>query len=378
MKVPLLDLAAQLKPIEKDIKAAVLDVIDSTAYIMGGKIQELEEQLAIYCECKHAIGVSSGTDALLVALMALDVGPGDIVLTTPYSFFASIGVIARLNAAPALVEIDPKTFNMCPAALEAWCKSNPDKLSKVKAVIPVHLFGQCADMTPILEIAGKHGIAVIEDAAQAIGATYPTPSGNKKAGSMGLMGCYSFFPSKNLGCVGDGGLVTTSDDALAEKLRKLRVHGSKPKYFHSIIGGNFRLDTIQAAVLLVKLPHLETWHKARQSNAEFYDKAFGSEHIEKPFIAYSRQNHIYNQYVITVRKHRNELRDFLTTKGIGSEVYYPVPFHLQECFRYLGHKKGDFATSEYNAEHSLAIPIYPELTKPMLQHVIDSIGEFFG
>lgn len=378
MKVPLLDLKAQLAPIATEVKNAVIEVIESTNYIMGPKIEELEKQVADYCQVKECIAVSSGTDALLVALMALDVTHGDLVITTPYSFFASAGVVARLGATPVLVEIDADTFNMDPQKLAEWLDKNKDKVSKVKAIIPIHLFGQCADMTPILEVANRYDIPVIEDAAQAIGATYPTKDGVRKAGSMGTIGCYSFFPSKNLGCAGDGGAVVTNDPVLGEKLRRLRTHGAKPKYYHSLIGGNFRLDPIQAAVLLVKLPHLEKWHQMRRDNAHFYDEALHVAQIKKPKLAYGRQHHIYNQYVLLVENRRDELRDFLSKNDIGNEVYYPVSFHEQECFQYLGYKKGDFPISEHNARHSIAIPIYPELNRDMQQYVVEKLGEFFS
>jgi dTDP-4-amino-4,6-dideoxygalactose transaminase len=378
VKVPLLDLKAQLAPIATEVKNAVIEVIESTNYIMGPKIEELEKQVAEYCQVKECIAVSSGTDALLVALMALDVTHGDLVITTPYSFFASAGVVARLGATPVLVEIDADTFNMDPKKLAEWFDKNKDKTSKVKAIIPIHLFGQCADMTPILEVASRYNIPVIEDAAQAIGATYPTKDGVRKAGSMGTIGCYSFFPSKNLGCAGDGGAVVTNDPVLGEKLRRLRTHGAKPKYYHSLIGGNFRLDPIQAAVLLVKLPHLEKWHQMRRENAHFYDEALNVAQIKKPKLAYGRQHHIYNQYVLLVENKRDELRDFLSKNDIGNEVYYPVSFHEQECFQYLGYKKGDFPISEHNARHSIAIPIYPELNRDMQQYVVEKLGEFFS
>lgn len=378
MKVPLLDLRAQLQTIEPELKAAINEVIDSTTYIMGPKVEELEKKIAAYSETKHCIGVSSGTDALLAAMMALDVGPGDLVITTPYSFFASVGVVARLNATPVLVEIDQRTFNMDPARLEEWFKQNPDKIKKVKAIVPIHLFGQSADMGPILKIAAQYNIAVVEDGAQAIGTTYPLDGKVRKACSMGQIGCFSFFPSKNLGCLGDGGAIVCNDDDVAEKLRKLRSHGAKPKYYHRIIGGNFRLDPIQAAALLVKLPLLEKWHSMRRDNAHFYDETLNVPQITKPFVAYGRQHHIYNQYVITVSEKREELREFLTKNNIGNEVYYPVPFHLQECFQYLGYKKGDFPISENNANNSLAIPIYPEITREMQKYVVEKLGEFYG
>jgi dTDP-4-amino-4,6-dideoxygalactose transaminase len=378
VKVPLLDLKAQLAPIATEVKEAVIEVIESTNYIMGPKIEELEQKIAEYCGTKESIAVSSGTDALLVALMALDVTHGDLVITTPYSFFASAGVVARLGATPVLVEIDADTFNMDPQKLAEWFETNKDKVSKVKAIIPIHLFGQCADMTPILEIANKYNIPVIEDSAQAIGATYPTKDGVKKSGSMGTIGCYSFFPSKNLGCAGDGGAVATNDPVLGEKLRRLRTHGAKPKYYHSMIGGNFRLDPIQAAVLLVKLPHLEKWHQMRRDNAHFYDETLNVKQIKKPKLAYGRQHHIYNQYVLLVDEKRDELRDFLNKNNVGNEVYYPVSFHEQECFKYLGYKKGDFPISEHNARHSVAIPIYPELNQDMQKYVVEKLGEFYS
>jgi len=373
MKVPLLDLNAQLQTIKKEVKTAVNDVIDSTQYIMGPKVAELEEQIAEYAGAKYATGVSSGTDALLIALMALDIGPGDIVITTPFSFFATAGVIARLGATPAFVDIDPDTYNLSPDALRKWFESETEKRDRVKAIIPVHLYGQCADMDPILEIAGGYNIPVIEDAAQAIGARYPSKTGTKKAGAMGAMGCFSFFPSKNLGAMGDGGMVVTDDAAIDEKLKKLRNHGAKPKYYHALIGGNFRLDPIQAAILLVKLPHLDKWHSMRQENAAYYDENLNVKGIKKPVVAYKREFHIYNQYVISVMEQRDELRKFLTENNIGTEIYYPVPFHEQECFRYLGYKSGDFPNSEYATKHTIALPIYPELTTEMQDYVIEKI-----
>jgi dTDP-4-amino-4,6-dideoxygalactose transaminase len=377
MKVPLLDLKAQLVTIREELETAVVEVLESTRYIMGPKIAELEVQIANYCETRYAIGVSSGTDALLIALMALDIQPDDIVITTPYSFFATAGVVARLRARPVFIDIDPRTFNLDPDRLNDWFTKNPGLAEKVKAILPVHLYGQCADMDAILQIADQYKIPVVEDAAQAIGAHYPSKNGIKKAGSIGKIGCFSFFPSKNLGSIGDGGMVTTDDSALAEKLVKLRNHGSHPKYYHSLIGGNFRLDTIQAAALLVKLPYLEKWHAARQENAAFYDNAFAGSPIKTPFIAYRREYHIYNQYVILVPEKRDALRQYLTSNEIGHEVYYPVPFHLQKCFSYLGYQQGDFPHSEYAAEHSLALPIYPELTDEMKAYVVEKVRKFY-
>lgn len=373
MKVPLLDLKAQLQTTEKEVKVAVNEVIDSTRYIMGPKVAELEEQIAEYAGAKYATGVSSGTDALLISLMAMDIGPGDIVITTPFSFFATAGVIARLGAIPAFVDIDPDTYNLSPTALLKWFESETEKRNKVKAIIPVHLYGQCVDMDPIIAIAGRYNIPVIEDAAQAIGARYPSKTGTKKAGTMGTMGCFSFFPSKNLGAMGDGGMVVTDDAAIDEKLKNLRNHGAKPKYYHALIGGNFRLDSIQAAILLVKLPHLDNWHSMRQKNAAYYDENMNVKGIKKPLVAYKRESHIYNQYVISVAEKRDELRKFLAEHNIGTEIYYPVPFHEQECFRSLGYKSGDFPNSEYAAKHTIALPIYPELTTEMQDYVIEKI-----
>ncbi len=377
MNVPLLDLKAQLKTIETDVKNAVNEVIDSTRYIMGPKLVELEEKIAEYVGAAYATGVSSGTDALLISLITLDIKPGDLVITTPFSFFATAGVIARLNAIPVFVDIDSNTYNMSSDALKQWFESERAKRDRVKAIIPVHLYGQCAEMDPILEIAGRFGIPVIEDAAQAIGARYPSKSGVKKAGNMGTLGCFSFFPSKNLGAMGDGGMVITSDANIDEKLKKLRNHGAKPKYYHALIGGNFRLDPIQAATLLVKFPQLDKWHSIRQQNAAYYDENLNMEGITNPAVAYKREYHIYNQYVISVMDRRDDLKKFLAENNIGTEIYYPVPFHEQECFRYLGYKSGDFPDSEYAAKHTIALPIYPELTNEMQDYVIEKIGEFY-
>lgn len=377
MKVPLLDLKAQLSSIENEMKKAVLEVIDSTRYIMGNQIEELEKKIADYTGVQYGIAVSSGTDALLVSLMALDIKPDDIVLTTPYSFFATAGVITRLGAIPVFIDIDPDSYNISSLALQSWFSSNQNKISRVKAIIPVHLYGQCTDMDSILEIAGTYSIPVIEDAAQSIGAHYPSLHGKKKAGSMGTFGCFSFFPSKNLGGIGDGGMVVTNDFDLAKKIQYLRNHGSNPKYYHAMIGGNFRLDTIQAAALLVKLPHLDTWHSMRQQNAEYYDENLHVDGIKNPYICYSREDHIYNQYILSIADRRDALRDYLAKNEIGNEVYYPVPFHQQECFHYLGYKEGDFPNSEYAAQHTIALPIYPELTREMQDYVIEIINRFF-
>ncbi|GMW03964.1 MAG: cell surface polysaccharide biosynthesis protein [Candidatus Hydrogenedentota bacterium] len=378
MNVPLLDLKAQYKSIEHELKPAVLAVLESTHYIMGASVSELEKEVADYVGAAHGIGVSSGTDALLVALMALEIGPGDLVITTPYSFFATAGAICRMGATPVLVDIRPDSYNLDPVALRDWFDSHSDERDKVKAIIPVHLYGQAADMDPIQKLAVEYGARVIEDAAQAIGTRYPAKSGSKRVGSLGAVGCFSFFPSKNLGGIGDGGLVTCNDDAIADKIRILRNHGAEPKYYHRIIGGNFRLDAIQAAALRVKLKHLDSWHAMRQDNAAYYDANLNVAGVRKPVIAYSRKDHIYNQYVISVPERRDDLRKHLSNHNVGNEVYYPVPFHLQECFAYLGYRKGQFPNSEYAADHTIAIPIYPELTRPMQDYVIHAISTFYS
>ena len=377
MKVPLLDLKAQLKTIDADLKRAVNDVIDSTQYIMGPKVQELEGKIAQYVGTQFAVGVSSGTDALLASLMALNVASADIVITTPYSFFATAGVIARLNAKPVFVDIDPDTYNMCPKALAEWFQKHSAEAKKVKAIIPVHLYGQCADMDRILNVARAHGIPVIEDAAQAIGAQYPSGEGVKKAGAMGTVGCFSFFPSKNLGGIGDGGIITTNDESLAKKLMRLRNHGAEPKYYHSIIGGNFRLDPIQAVVVSVKLKYLEQWHEARRANAEYYNQRFaGCDAIVTPFVE-PHNRMIYNQYVIRIRGDKGASRDqveaHLNERKIGNAIYYPVPLHLQQCFADLRYKEGDLPHSELAAKEVLAIPVYPELTAEQKDEVASAI-----
>lgn len=378
MPIPILDLKAHHAPLRGEILAAIEKVLDSNAFILGGAVQELEEKVGAYCQSKHAIGVSSGTDALLIALMALDIKAGDEVITTPYSFFATAGCIARLGAVPVMVDIDPVSFNIDPARIEGKITS------KTKAIIPVHLYGQCADMDPIMAVAKKHNLPVIEDGAQAIGSDYKD---GRRACSIGTMGCLSFFPSKNLGALGDGGMVTTNDDALAEKLKVLRVHGSKPKYYHKLIGGNFRLDSIQAAVLNVKLKYLDEWTTKRQQNARRYTELFqktdllssGKVTLPKPVYLESGVGHyhIYNQFVLRV-ENRDQLRDYLQKeKGIGTEIYYPVPFHLQECFSYLGLKKGEFPESEKAADNTLALPIYPELTDAQAAEVVAGVQSFY-
>lgn len=366
--VPLLDLKAQYATLRDEIRPAVDRVLESQACINGPEVAQLEKEIAAYSSAKHCIGVSSGTDALVLCLMALDVGAGDEVVTTPYTFFATAGSIARLGAKPVFVDIDPATFNIDPSKIEAAITP------KTKAIMPVHLYGQCAEMDPILAIARKHNLPVIEDAAQAIGSEYK----GKRAGSMGTVGCFSFFPSKNLGAVGDAGAVTCQDDALAKRLVKLRGHGANVKYYHDEVGGNFRLDTIHAAVLSVKLKYLDQWTAARQANAAFYTKAIESNKatramITPPPIVQSR--HIFNQFVLRV-KDRDGLKDFLKVHQIGTEIYYPVPMHLQKCFADLGHQEGDFPHSEEAALTTIAIPIYPELSDAHKQHVVNSLAAF--
>lgn len=384
ISVPLLDLKPHLAPLREDIIAAIVEVVDSTQYIMGGKVTAFESAVADYVGADHAVGVSSGTDALLLALMGLNIGAGDWVITTPFSFFATAGVISRVGARPVFVDIDPVSFNLDPNLLRSFLEGlSKEDLSKVKAIIPVHLYGQCADMNAILECARQFEIPVIEDTAQAIGADYPGRDEKRRAGAIGTVGCFSFFPSKNLGAMGDAGMVTTNDDQLADALRIKRVHGGNPKYYHKVIGGNFRLDPIQAAVLMVKLPHLDSWHKARQDNADTYTRLFVEkipDQIKTPHALYRdaglRNYHIYNQYVIRAPR-RDELRAHLADRGVSTEIYYPVPFHLQECFQYLGYSGGKFPESEKAALESIALPIYPELSEEQQTHVVERIAEFY-
>jgi len=394
LEVPLLDLSRQLAPLRDEILAAVTEVLDSTRYILGPKVEAFEEHVAAYCGARFAVGVSSGTDALLASLMALSIGPGDLVLTTPYTFFATMGSILRVGARPVFVDIDPVTYNIDPAAVEAFFANPSPEAEKVRAIIPVHLYGQCADMRPILEVAERFGLAVIEDAAQAIGAGYPMVSapggGWRRAGSMGTAGCFSFFPSKNLGGIGDGGMVICQDEELAHRLQVVRVHGGEPKYYHAVVGGNFRLDPIQAAVLDIKLKYLPQWHAARRENAQRYERLFHESGlvseglVELPQAVYVRQAqadgwpdyHIYNQFVIRVRD-RDKLIRHLQENGVGAEVYYPVPLHKQKCVQSLGLNQLSFPHAEKAAAETLALPIYPELTGPMQARVVEVIREFY-
>lgn len=371
MQVPLLDLKEQNAALRPEIEAALGRVLDTNGFILGGEVAELEKELAAYCGVKYAIGCASGSDAILLALMALDVSPGDEVITTPYSFFATVSSITRLGAIPVFVDIDPITYNLDTAQVEGKITS------KTKAIEPVHLYGQCTDMAALRAVADKNGIAIVEDAAQAIGAE----EDGVQAGAMGAIGCFSFYPSKNLGGMGDGGFVTTNDDALAKKLLALRVHGSEERYYHKYVGVNSRLDGFQGAVLRIKLPHLDSWTEARRTNADNYKRLFTDLGLtEQIGLPVERENakHIYNQYVIRVPGRRDELRTFLTEKGIGTDIYYPVPLHLQECFAYLGYTAGDMPESEKAAFETLALPIYPELQFAAQEYIAESIAEFFS
>ena len=387
MKVPLLDLKPQYLALKPQLDAALLRVAESQYFILGPEVKALEAAAANYSGCKFGIGMSSGTDALLIALMALDIGAGDAVITTPYTFFATAGTLARVGARPLFVDIDPASFNISPAAIEKFiatqCERGKGGLvhratgTRVRALMPVHLYGQVADMAAIMDIASRFELRVIEDAAQAIGSE---DAQGRRACSIGDIGCLSFFPTKNLGAFGDAGMCVTNDAELAGKLEILRVHGGKPKYFHKVIGGNFRLDEIQAAVLNVKLPHLDSWTAARQRNAAFYDAAFkraglGSQLVTPPVAVKGR--HIYNQYCIRTAR-RDELRTWLADQGVGTEIYYPLALHMQECFAYLGHSPQDFPESARAAQESLALPIYPELAEAQLQYVVSAVTRFYG
>jgi dTDP-4-amino-4,6-dideoxygalactose transaminase len=365
LEVPLLDLSAQWRPLRDEILAAITRVCDSQRFILGVEVESLERELAAMLQARHAIGVSSGTDALLCALMALEIGPGDEVITSTYSFFATAGSIVRLGATPVLVDIDPATFNVDRDAVGAAVSS------RTKAIMPVHLFGQCADMDPLMDLASRAGVPIVEDAAQAIGSTYK----RRQAGTLGSVACFSFFPSKNLGAFGDAGLVTASDDRLAERVRLLRNHGAEQQYFHRMVGGNFRLDALQAAVLRVKAPHLDAWTAGRRRNAARYRALFEAagllDRVTLPFESPDGV-HIYNQFVIRVPR-RDRVKERLAANGIGSAIYYPVPFHRQECFAGLGYREGAFPHAEAAARETLALPIFPELSEAQQAHVVDAI-----
>lgn len=378
MKIPLLDLKRQYDAIRDEIHATAESVFASQQFILGSKVEELEREIARYCRCPFAVGVSSGTDALLISLMSAGIGPEDLVVTTPYTFFATAGSITRVGATPIFVDIDPVTYNLDPFALEQTIAGlDARQRERLKAIIPVHLYGQCADMAPILRVARENNMIVIEDAAQAIGSEYRWDDGKvSRAGSMGDYGCFSFFPSKNLGAFGDGGLVTIQSSDLNHRLKVLRVHGSEPKYYHQVIGGNFRLDAFQAAILLVKLKHLDEWTAKRIANAGVYRRFFGEKEVKGVSLPIEKGGrHIYNQFVVKVAR-RDELKAFLGERGIGTEIYYPVPLHLQQCFLSLGYEKGDFPASEDAALNTLALPIFPELTESELAYVVDAISQF--
>ncbi len=392
MNVPLLDLQPQTEQFREQIIQAVTKVVDSTRYILGPEVNELEEEVAQYCGARYGVGVSSGTDALLVSLMALEIGPGDLVLTTPYTFFATMGCIIRVGATPVFADIDFLSLNIDPIQVRQVLEKDQKNGKRIKAIMPVHLFGQCADMQQIMSLAQEYNVAVIEDAAQGIGTDVPYVNNDntawKRAGSIGDFGCFSFFPSKNLGCIGDGGMVTTNDEQLAERVRILRNHGAQPKYYHTYIGGNFRLDPIQAAVLKIKLPFLENWHKQRRENCNNYRKLFQefglidspvalpSAVYENCDMATDHNYHIYNQYVIRVPR-RDELRAYLQKNNIGCEVYYPLCLHQQKCLESYGLSDQRFPVSEQAAEETLALPIYPELNEEQQQYVAETISRFF-
>jgi dTDP-4-amino-4,6-dideoxygalactose transaminase len=378
LKVPLLDLKQQYSKIKNEIMTEIEAVCDSQVFILGPKVEELEKKIAEYCGAKYAVGVSSGTDALLIALMAEGVGQGDIVVTTPYSFFATVGVIARLGAIPLFVDIDERTYNIDPVKLAERLKSlNSEQRGSLKAIIPVHLFGQCADMEPIIRVAREYGLKVIEDAAQAIGAGYEFSNGAvKRAGAMGDYGCFSFYPTKNLGAFGEGGMVTCNDEEIYKRLKIFRNHGDISRYSHRYIGGNFRLDALQAAILLIKLKYLDEWTEARIRNAGIYRELSKKDLIKIDFPLEKEKRHIYNQFIIKVRDGRDGLKQFLSEKGIGCEIYYPVPLHLQECFKHLKYGVGDLPVSENAALNTLALPVYPELTSDQLRYVVDSLKLF--
>ena len=371
-EVPLLDLRRQYHSIKAEIDAAIQRVLESGRFILGQEVEAFEEELARYLGVKHAIGVASGTDALWLSLKAVGVGPGDRVITSPFTFFATAGAIVNVGARPLFADIEPRTYNLDPERLAA---APGKELKQCKAIIPVHLYGQMADMDPIMELARKYGLTVIEDAAQAIGAEY----NGRKAGTIGDLGIFSFFPTKNLGAYGDGGMVVTNDEALADRVRLLRVHGSRPKYYHQIVGTNSRLDALQAAILRAKLPHLDRWSQARQRWAERYNQLLRELQLTLE-LPYPRPTatHIYHQYTIRVKDGRRDgLRAHLKERGIGTEVYYPLPLHLQRCFAGLGYKEGEFPEAERASKEVLSLPIFPELTEEEVHQVVGAIEQFF-
>lgn len=388
MYVPFLDLKAQYSTIKEAIQSKINSILETQRFALGPEVEALEKEIASLCEVKEAIGVSSGTDALLVSLMALEVKPGDAIITTPFTFFATAGTIARLQAKPVFCDIDPITYNLDPEKLDSLLKKIFRKKAKVKVkgIIPVHLYGQCADMDRILDLARLYHLFVLEDAAQAIGAEYPSKNGPKKAGSMGLLGILSFYPTKNLGAYGDGGMVLTHQKDLAEKIRKLRVHGETKRYYYDLIGGNFRLDALQAGILRAKLPYLDLWQEKRREVAARYETLFkesgliDKKLVNLPQAIYKNKGiknyHTYHQYVIRVKK-RDKLQRFLTERKVETAIFYPRPLHLQKCFAYLGYRRGDFPEAEKAAREVLALPIYPELTMEQQAYVVDCFKEFY-
>ncbi len=377
MKVPLLDLKKQYETIRGEVLQTVTELFDSQQFILGPRVERLEKAIAEYCGTAHAVGVSSGSSALLISLMAAGIGAGDIVVTSAYTFFATAGSVVRVGAVPLFVDIEPDSYNLSPAQLEEALSRLPaSRRRAVRAVIPVHLYGQCAEMDPILEISRQRRLVVIEDAAQAIGAEYR----GRRAGSMGDFGCFSFFPSKNLGAFGDGGMVTTSSEEMSDRLKILRGHGARPKYYHKLVGGNFRLDALQAAVVEIKLRHLDRWTAARRDNAARYRRYFADADLLGivTLPAEKQDRHIYNQFVIRVPEKRDELREWLQAQGIGTEVYYPVPLHRQECFAGMDVTVTPLPAAERAAAETLALPIYPEITADQQAYVVESIGQFFN
>jgi dTDP-4-amino-4,6-dideoxygalactose transaminase len=389
MNIPVLDLKAQYESMKDEIEKKILEIVSSQKYILGPEVENLEKEIADYSGIKYGIGVSSGSDALIIALMALGVRHGDIVITTPFTFFATVGAIARVGARTVFCDIDAATYNMDPSRLEEVLEKEcgEEANHRVKAIIPIHLFGQCADMAPILSLAKKYNISVIEDGAQAIGSEYPFPSGTKRANGMGDMGTLSFYPSKILGAFGDGGMVLTNSEEWAERLKILRVHGAKSKYFHQMLGGNFRLDNIQAGVLRIKLKYLDAWIQRRKEKADRYDTLLKNsglavrDLVQRPESVYKKSGvknyHTYHQYVIRA-KNRDTLQQFLKTKGVATLIYYPLSLHLQECFAELNYKKGDFPVSENATQEVLALPIYPEMNESQQEYVVSSIREFYS
>lgn len=388
MKVPFLDFKAQFLTIKEEVRLKIDSILESQRFALGPEVEALEKEIASLSEVKRAIGVSSGTDALLVSLMALKIGPDDEIITTPFTFFATAGAIARLQARPVFCDIDPVTYNLDPDKLASLLEriKKTRKIAKIKGIIPVHLYGQCADMDKIMDLANSYNLFVLEDAAQAIAAEYPSKKGVKKAGSMGKAGVLSFYPTKNLGAYGDGGMVLTNDDRLAEKIRRLRVHGERKRYFYDVIGGNFRLDALQAGVLRSKLPYLDFWLKKRQEVAARYEVLFqASGLIERKIVSLPqavyknngiKNYHTYHQFVIRAKR-RNQLQAYLRERGVETAIFYPRPLHLQKCFSYLGYKTGQFPEAEKAAREVLALPIYPELTSEQQAYVVDCLHDFY-